>query len=45
MPIIQYVLLAIIYLGLAIGKIPGFRMNRATIALIGSGFLIVLEKP
>jgi len=36
------ILLAIIYLGLAFGKIPGFRMNRATIALIGSGFLIVL---
>ncbi|MBW4511366.1 MAG: hypothetical protein KME64_33365 [Scytonematopsis contorta HA4267-MV1] len=30
------------YLGLALGYIPGLRMNRATIALVGSSFLIAL---
>nr|WP_199326119.1 anion transporter [Nostoc parmelioides] len=30
------------YLGLALGYIPGLRMNRATIALVGSAFLIAL---
>jgi Na+/H+ antiporter NhaD/arsenite permease-like protein len=30
------------YLGLALGYIPGLRMNRPTIALVGSAFLIAL---
>ncbi len=29
-------------MGLALGYIPGLRMNRATIALVGSSFLIAL---
>ncbi|BAY12680.1 anion transporter [Calothrix sp. NIES-2098] len=37
-----YGVLALTYLGLAIGYIPGLRMNRATIALVGSAFLIAL---
>ncbi len=34
--------LGLTYLGLALGYIPGLRMNRATIALVGSAFLIAL---
>jgi Na+/H+ antiporter NhaD/arsenite permease-like protein len=37
-----FVVLGVTYLGLALGYIPGLRMNRATIALVGSGFLIAL---
>jgi Na+/H+ antiporter NhaD/arsenite permease-like protein len=37
-----YALLGLTYLGLALGYIPGLRMNRATIALVGSSFLIAL---
>ncbi|MBD2439428.1 anion transporter [Nostoc sp. FACHB-110] len=37
-----YILLGLTYLGLALGYIPGLRMNRATIALVGSSFLIAL---
>ncbi|BAY27261.1 arsenical pump membrane protein [Calothrix sp. NIES-2100] len=37
-----YGVLALTYLGLALGYIPGLRMNRATIALVGSAFLIAL---
>jgi Na+/H+ antiporter NhaD/arsenite permease-like protein len=37
-----YTLLGLTYLGLALGYIPGLRMNRATIALVGSSFLIAL---
>ncbi len=37
-----YGVLGLTYLGLALGYIPGLRMNRATIALVGSAFLIGL---
>lgn len=37
-----YAILGLTYLGLALGYIPGVRMNRARIALVGSGFLIGL---
>ncbi|AFZ22623.1 Na+/H+ antiporter NhaD-like permease [Cylindrospermum stagnale PCC 7417] len=37
-----YGVLGLTYLGLAVGYIPGLRMNRATIALVGSAFLIAL---
>lgn len=40
--LIQYSVLAVSYLGLALGYLPGFRMNRATIALVGSALLIGL---
>jgi hypothetical protein len=39
-----YGVLGLTYLGLALGYIPG-RMNRATIALVGSAFLIGLGYP
>ncbi|OKH20521.1 anion transporter [Hydrococcus rivularis NIES-593] len=35
--------LAFAYLGLALGRLPGLRMNRATIALVGAAFLIALN--
>jgi Na+/H+ antiporter NhaD/arsenite permease-like protein len=38
----QYLVLVISYFGLAIGYIPGLRMNRTTIAFVGSGLLIGL---
>ncbi|MDF5706596.1 MAG: anion transporter [Nostoc sp. S4] len=38
-----YSVLGLTYLGLALGYIPGLRMNRATIALVGSAFLIALS--
>jgi len=37
-----YILLVLTYLGLGLGYLPGLRMNRATIALVGSTFLIAL---
>lgn len=37
-----YGVLGLTYLGLALGYIPGLRMNRATIALVGSALLIAL---
>ena len=39
---IRYLILALTYLGLILGNFPGLRMNRATIALVGSAFLIAL---
>jgi Na+/H+ antiporter NhaD/arsenite permease-like protein len=39
---LQYLILALSYLGLGLGYLPGVRMNRATIALVGSAFLIAL---
>lgn len=38
----QAVTLALSYLGLSLGNFPGLRMNRATIALVGSAVLIAL---
>ena len=40
--VIRYLVLSLTYLGLALGGLPGLRMNRATIALVGSAFLITL---
>lgn len=40
--IAQYLILGLSYLGLGLGYLPGLRMNRATIALVGSAFLIAL---
>lgn len=40
--IARYGVLCLTYLGLALGQFPGLRMNRPTIALVGSAFLISL---
>jgi Na+/H+ antiporter NhaD/arsenite permease-like protein len=39
---LKYGVIGLTYLGLAIGYFPGLRMNRATIALVGSAFVIAL---
>ncbi|MGJ5674879.1 MAG: hypothetical protein ACR9NN_14905 [Nostochopsis sp.] len=38
-----YIFLGLTYLGLGLGYLPGLRMNRAAIALVGSAFLIALS--
>lgn len=38
----RYLILSLTYLGLVMGNFPGLRMNRPTIALVGSAFLIAL---
>ncbi|MFB2980064.1 anion transporter [Microseira sp. BLCC-F43] len=38
----RYLILGVTYLGLVWGNFPGLRMNRPTIALVGSAFLIAL---
>ncbi|HEY9647049.1 MAG TPA: anion transporter [Chroococcidiopsis sp.] len=40
--IAQLLVLGITYMGLGLGHIPGFRMNRPSLALIGSALLIAL---
>jgi Na+/H+ antiporter NhaD/arsenite permease-like protein len=40
--LIACVVLIIAYVGLALGRLPGLRMNRAAIALVGSAILIAL---
>lgn len=40
--VLRYLLLGLTYVGLGLGYIPGLRMNRATIALVGSALLIGL---
>jgi Na+/H+ antiporter NhaD/arsenite permease-like protein len=40
---VEYFVIAIAYLGLALGYIPGLRMNRASIALVSAGVLIALK--
>lgn len=39
---LKYVTIALTYFGLALCYLPGLRMNRATIALVGSAFVIAL---
>jgi Na+/H+ antiporter NhaD/arsenite permease-like protein len=38
----RYLVLVLSYIGLALGYLPGLRMNRATIALVGSALLVGL---
>jgi Na+/H+ antiporter NhaD/arsenite permease-like protein len=40
MTILRYVVIALTYVGL--GYMPGLRMNRATIALVGAALLLLL---
>ena len=42
MELLAYAVLLLTYLGLGLGYWPGYRMNRAAIALTGAAFLIVL---
>jgi Na+/H+ antiporter NhaD/arsenite permease-like protein len=42
MEILRYLIIALTYLGLGLGYMPGLRMNRATIALCGAAALMAL---
>jgi Na+/H+ antiporter NhaD/arsenite permease-like protein len=43
MVVIQYLAILLTYIGLGLGYLPGLRMNRATIALVGAAFLLALQ--
>ena len=38
---LAYAVLALTYLGLGLGYLPGYRMNRAAIAITGAALLVV----
>lgn len=42
MVVLRYLVIIITYIGLGLGYLPGLRMNRATIAIVGAAFLIAL---
>ncbi|HEY9851566.1 MAG TPA: anion transporter [Leptolyngbyaceae cyanobacterium] len=42
MIIIQYIIIGLTYIGLGLGYLPGLRMNRTTIALVGAALLMAL---
>jgi Na+/H+ antiporter NhaD/arsenite permease-like protein len=42
MLILRYLVVVLTYVGLGLGYLPGLRMNRATIALVGAALLIAL---
>jgi len=42
MTILRYVVIALSYIGIGLGYMPGLRMNRATIALVGASLLMAL---
>ncbi|MDM7323960.1 MAG: SLC13 family permease, partial [Thermus sp.] len=39
---LSLLVLLLTYLGLALGGLPGYRMNRAGVALVGASFLVLL---
>ncbi len=42
MIILRYIIIGLTYIGLGLGYIPGLRMNRASIALVGASLLMAL---
>ncbi len=42
MIILRYIVIGLTYIGLGLGYIPGLRMNRASIALVGASLLMAL---
>ena len=42
MNILRYIIIGLTYIGLGLGYLPGLRMNRATIALVGAALLMAL---
>ncbi|OCQ97703.1 anion transporter [Nostoc sp. MBR 210] len=42
MVVLRYLVILLTYIGLGLGYLPGLRMNRATIALVGAAFLMAL---
>jgi hypothetical protein len=39
---LKYLVLGVTYLGFGLGYLPGLRMNRAAVAIVGSAFAVVL---
>jgi hypothetical protein len=39
---LKYLVLAVTYLGCGLGYLPGLRMNRAAVAIVGSAFAVAL---
>lgn len=39
---LKYLVLAVTYLGFGLGYLPGLRMNRAAVAIVGSAFVVAL---
>ncbi|MEH2114632.1 anion transporter [Nostoc sp.] len=42
MVVLRYLIIILAYIGLGLGYLPGLRMNRATIAIVGAAFLMAL---
>ncbi len=42
MVFVKYIVIALTYIGLGLGYLPGLRMNRASIALVGASLLMAL---
>ena len=40
--ILRYLVVLLVYVGLGLGYLPGLRMNRATIAIVGAALLMGL---
>ncbi|MEG4350364.1 hypothetical protein QUA70_19245 [Microcoleus sp. LAD1_D5] len=39
---LKYLVLGVTYLGFGLGYLPGLRMNRAAVAIVGSAFAVVV---
>ena len=39
---LKYLVLGLSYLGFGLGYLPGLRMNRAAVAIVGSAFAVAL---
>lgn len=39
---LKYLVLGLTYLGFGLGYLPGLRMNRAAVAIVGSAFAVAL---
>jgi hypothetical protein len=39
---LKYLVLGLTYWGFGLGYLPGLRMNRAAVAIVGSGFAVAL---
>ena len=42
MIVLKYIVIGLTYIGLGLGYLPGLRMNRATIAIVGAALLLAL---
>jgi len=42
MSVLRFIVIGLTYIGLGLGYLPGLRMNRASIAIVGSSLLMAL---